>query len=67
MDYYCQWLDETKGTFVHAKKKMKITLFIAKIVKAISNFQENKTAEDIITLHLVGGKLVKPNLKSKGN
>ena len=30
VDYYSQWLDETKGTFVHTKKKMKIILFIVK-------------------------------------
>ena len=29
-------------------------------------FKKKQTAEDIITLHLVGGKLAKPNLKKQG-
>ena len=67
VDYYCQWLDETKGTFVHAKKENEDYIIYRKnSKKPLAIFKKTKTAEDIITLHLVGGKLVKPNLKKQG-
>ena len=65
--YYSQWLDETKGTFLHTKEENNNYIIYRKNShRPLAIFNKIQTTEDIITLHLVGGKLVKSNLKKQG-
>lgn len=66
VDYFSRWLDETKGTFVHTQKQdHHYIIYNRNIKRPLAIFKMVNTTEDIITLHLVDGKLMKPKSKKQ--
>ena len=66
VDYFSRWLDETKGTFVYTQKQGHHYIIYNKNIKSpLAIFKMINTTEDIITLHLVDGKLMKPKSKKQ--
>lgn len=67
VDYYMSWLNETNGTLLHTyRDDNNYMIYIKDKSKPLLVLHKAYTEEDIITLHLVGGTLVKPNLKKQG-
>lgn len=67
VDYYMSWLNETNGTLLHTyRDDNNYMIYIKDKSNPLLVLHKAYTEEDIITLHLVGGTLVKPNLKKQG-
>lgn len=67
VDYYMSWLNETNGTLLHTyRDDNNYMIYIKDKSKPLLVLHKAYTEENMITLHLVGGTLVKPNLKKQG-
>ncbi|MFH4931243.1 NAD-dependent epimerase/dehydratase family protein [Staphylococcus cohnii] len=65
--YYFKWLEETKGTLLHtAEQGDNFIVYMKNKRNPILVLRKAKTEKDIITLYLVSGSIVKPNLKKQG-
>lgn len=67
VEYFFNWLDKTKGTIVktyHSDDHYYI--YLKSKNKPLAIFKKVLTEENLITLYLVGGKLVKSNAKKQG-
>lgn len=67
VEYYFKWLDETKGTFLHTvQKEDYFIIYIKNKHDPLLVLQRIENDTDMITLLLVGGKIVKSNFKKQG-
>ena len=67
VEYYFKWLNETKGTLLHTyKEEEDYVIYLKDKSKPVLVFHKMQIEDDIISLHLVGGTLVKPNLLKQG-
>ncbi|HLR20223.1 MAG TPA: 3-beta hydroxysteroid dehydrogenase [Staphylococcus sp.] len=65
--YYFDWLSETKGTMLHTYSEgNNFIIYIKDKRKPLLVLHKTKTENDMITLHLVRGSMVKPNIKKQG-
>ena len=64
---YMSWLNETKGTIIHSYNEGdNFFIYLKRKDRPLLILHKVQTAEDIITMHLVGGSLTKPNIKKQG-
>lgn len=64
---YMSWLNETKGTVIRSYRTGdNYFIYLKRRVKPLLILHKVQTADDIITMHLVGGSLTKPNIKKQG-
>ena len=67
VDYFFTWLNETRGTFVHTHKKDDNYVIYSRYKdKPLLILKKMENDVGLVTLHLVGGSLVKPNFKKQG-
>jgi len=67
VEYYFQWLDETKGTMLHTyKDEDNYVIYIKDKQNPLLVLHKDYIDQDMIVLHLVGGTVVKPNLQKQG-
>ncbi|MCJ1656982.1 NAD(P)H-binding protein [Staphylococcus sp. NRL 16/872] len=67
VDYFFTWLNETRGTFVHTyKKDDNYIIYSRNKAKPMLILKKMENEAGLITLHLVGGSMVKPNFKKQG-
>ncbi|WP_251943348.1 3-beta hydroxysteroid dehydrogenase [Staphylococcus sp. Marseille-Q5304] len=67
VNYYFDWLNSTNGTLLHTDyEDNNYIVYLKDKNKPLLILNKSYTEDDIITLHLVGGSLVKPNLKKQG-
>lgn len=64
---YMSWLNETKGTIIHSYNEGdNFFIYLKRKDRPLLILHKVQTAEDIITMHLVGGSLTKPNIQKQG-
>lgn len=67
VDYFMTWLGNTKGTFVNTCKEGDNYIIYGKVKhKPLAVIKIGAEVDGMITLNLVGGRLVHPNLKKQG-
>lgn len=67
VEYFFEWLNKTKGTFVHTdKNKENYIIYSKNLNKPLFILKKCNKESDIITLHMIGGKLTKFNSKTQG-
>ncbi|GEP99706.1 3-beta hydroxysteroid dehydrogenase [Staphylococcus arlettae] len=67
VQYYISWINQTRGTFMYSYQvKDDYIIYRKNKQKPLLVLHKHQTSDDIITLHLVGGTLVKPNAKKQG-
>lgn len=67
VEYYFNWLNETKGTMLHAyKDKDNYVIYIKDKQKPVLVLHKMQVESDMIVLHLVSGSIVKPNVIKQG-
>lgn len=67
VEYYFNWLNETKGTMLHAyKDKDNYVIYIKDKQKPVLVLHKMQVEYDMIVLHLVSGSIVKPNVIKQG-
>ncbi|WP_436855000.1 NAD-dependent epimerase/dehydratase family protein [Staphylococcus caeli] len=67
VEYYFQWLDETKGTMLRTyKDEDNYVIYIKDKHNPLLVLHKDYIDQDMIVLHLVGGTVVKPNLQKQG-
>lgn len=67
VDYFMTWINDTRGTFMHTyKENDNYIVYSRKKSKPLLILKKVTNAEDFITFHLVGGSMIKPNLKKQG-
>lgn len=64
---YMSWLNETKGTVIHSYiQGDNFLIYLKRKEKPLLVLHKVQTTDDIITMHLVGGSLTKPNIQKQG-
>lgn len=67
VEYYFNWLNETKGTMLHAyKDKDNYVIYIKDKQKPVLVLHKMQVESDMIVLHLVSGSIVKANVIKQG-
>ncbi|KRG09232.1 hypothetical protein [Staphylococcus sp. NAM3COL9] len=67
VEYYFDWLNKTKGTLLHTYNEGdNFVIYIKDKRNPILVLHKTITESDMITLNLVGGSIVKPNLRKQG-
>ncbi|MBO1198834.1 3-beta hydroxysteroid dehydrogenase [Staphylococcus simiae] len=65
--HFVKWMDQTKGTFLKTShNEDEVIVYIKNKFKPLAIFHKIVNADGIITLYLIGGRLIKKRSKAQG-